>query len=137
MLSGLRTAFVISAAALGSCAIAGCATPQEQVAEQEGLIAAAGFTVLPANTPERQSELAMLPPHRFIMRTKASGEVEYVYADPLNCNCLYIGTQANFGEFNKEMFQLRLANQAQSTAMLYNDASIWNRFNWGPWGPGW
>lgn len=133
----MRKIFITSAGALACYVVAGCATPQQQVAAQENLLAAAGFTVLPANTAERQSELAMLPPNRFIMRPNTAGALEYVYADPLNCNCLYIGTQMNYNSFRYEEFQLRLANQAQSTALLYSDAALWNRWDWGPWGPGW
>jgi hypothetical protein len=37
-----------------------------QVQQKEGLLAAAGFTLVPANTPQRQASLTSLPPHKFV-----------------------------------------------------------------------
>lgn len=42
-------------------AIAACQTQQQIVAEREDNLAAAGFMVRPANTPERQAMLNRLP----------------------------------------------------------------------------
>ena len=123
---------------LASLALAGglsaCETPQQRVADKEDNLSAAGFTVQPASTPERQDMLHRLPPHHFVQ--KAVGDaVTYVYADPLVCNCLYVGSQAAYGRYQQHMQQVRLADEQQMTAQMYSDPG-WNWGAWGPWGPG-
>jgi hypothetical protein len=103
-------------AALGLCvAVAACAPA---VQHKEDMLAAAGFTLVPANTTERQAALADLPPHNF------------VYADPTICDCLYIGDQAAYDRYRANVFAKNLANEQQFTAQL-------NEMNWGAWGAGW
>jgi hypothetical protein len=46
-------------------AVVACAN---QVQNKEDMLAAAGFTLVPANTPERQAALAALPPHKFVTK---------------------------------------------------------------------
>jgi hypothetical protein len=67
---------------------AGCATIQRLEATETGrMLAAAGFHMVPADTPERQKDLRSRPPHRIVSRTK-DGNVQYTYADPDNCHCV-------------------------------------------------
>ena len=61
-----------------------CQTQQQIVAQREDNLAAAGFIVRPANTPDRQAMLHRLPPHKFVQRVNGD-VVHYVYADPLVC----------------------------------------------------
>lgn len=128
---------LIATAALAALTVAACATEQQRIASRENMLAAAGFTVLPANTAQRVTELATLPTAKFVMRTGRDGQTEYVFADPVDCNCLYIGNQTAYNNFRHEMFEQHLADEAQMTAMMYQDRWDWNRWNWGPWGPGW
>jgi hypothetical protein len=67
------------AAAVGVC-VAGSACTAA-VTKKEDMLAAAGFTLLPADTVERSTALASLPPHKFIHQVK-NGRVVFVYADP-------------------------------------------------------
>lgn len=116
-------------AALAAClAVAACATPQQRAENRENLLAAAGFTVLPANTHERSASLRTLPANKVVQQVRG-GTVTYVYADPLVCACLYVGDQAAYGRYRQEVFQRRLANEQELTAQL-------NQSNWdyGPWG---
>ncbi len=116
-------------AALAAClAVAACASPQQRAEEQENLLSAAGFTVLPANTPERSASLRTLPANKVVQHMRGS-TVRYVYADPLVCACLYVGDQAAFGRYRQEAFQRRLADEQALTAQL--NQSDWN---YGPWG---
>jgi hypothetical protein len=116
-------------AALAAClTAAACATPQQQAENRENLLAAAGFTVRPANTPARVVSLRSLPPNRLIQQTRG-GTVSYVYADPLVCACLYVGDQAAYGRYRQEVFQRRLADEQAMTAQM-------SQMDWdyGPWG---
>lgn len=118
-------------AALAAClAVTACASPQQRAENRENLLSAAGFTVLPANTPERVTSLRTLPANKVLQQIR-NGSVSYVYADPLVCGCLYVGNQAAYGRYRQEVLQRRLANEQEETAQL-------NQSNWdyGPWGGG-
>ncbi len=118
--------------ALAVClAAAACATPQQRAVERENLLSAAGFTVQPANTPDRVASLRSLPANKVVQRVRG-GSVRYVYADPLVCACLYVGDQAAFGRYRQEVFQRRLADEQAMTAQMNQTA--WDD---GPWGPMW
>src|ERR1700735_3614308 len=111
-----------------------CQTQQQIVTQREDNLAAAGFIVRPANTPERQAMLNRLPPHKFVQRV--SGDtVHYVYADPLVCGCLYVGTQQAYNQSNLHQQQQNLADEQAMTAQTYYDPA-WSWNAWGPWGPG-
>ncbi len=112
-------------AGLAVMAVAGCATPQQQVTQKEDLLAAAGFQVRPADSPHRVAAMKRLPPNKFVMKVVNGNPV---YADPLDCNCVYFGTQQNWDAYKQEMFVKQLANEAQMTAVMDNEA-----WDWGPW----
>jgi len=100
-----------------------------QVQNKENLLAAAGFTVVPANTPQRQASLATLPSHKFVQQTR-NNEVIFTYADPTICDCLYVGNQAAYDRYRQEAFVKNIANEQAMTAQM-------NEMNWDGWGPGW
>jgi hypothetical protein len=118
---------------LGIAALAACQTQQQIVAQHEDNLAAAGFIVRPANTPQRQEMLNRLPPHRFVQRVHGD-TVHYIYADPLVCDCLYVGTQEAYNQYKLHQQQQHLADEQQMTAQDYSDAA-WRWDAWGPWGP--
>jgi hypothetical protein len=107
--------------------IAGCASPQQQVAQKEDLLAAAGFQVRIADTPQRLAAMKRLPPNKFVTRV-VNGQPVYLYADPLVCRCVYFGTQQNWAAYRQEVFAQQLANEAQMTAIMNQEA-----WDWGPW----
>jgi hypothetical protein len=113
--------------------LAACQTQQQIVSAHEDNLAAAGFIVRPANTPERQAMLKRLPPHQFVQRVNGD-TVHYIYADPLVCGCLYVGTQQAYNQYKRDQQQRSLADEQQMTAQTYSDAA-WNWGAWGPWGP--
>jgi hypothetical protein len=118
---------------LGFNLLSGCQTTQQGIIQHESNLSAAGFLVKIANTPERQTMLNRLPPNRFVQRV--NGDVlTYVYADPVACGCLYVGTQQAYNQYMENQLQQNLVNQQQMTAQIYSDAA-WNWAAWGPWGP--
>lgn len=127
----LGTALVFS---LAIGVLAACETPSQRVARHEDHLAAAGFIVRPANTPERQAMLRRMPANHFVRRTRGD-DTHYVYADPLVCGCLYVGTQQAYDLYKRDQEQRRLADEQQMTADTYSDAA-WNWNTWGPWNPG-
>jgi hypothetical protein len=120
-----------------SClALAACETTAQRIDHKENNLAAAGFTVLPANTPDREAELNQLPPNKFVPKPTGD-QVQYVYADPVECKCLYVGDQKAYGAYRQEVLAKHLANEQQMTAQMYQDRWDWGRWDWGPWGGGW
>ena len=120
-------------AALPLLMLWGCATPQQEIVNQEDLLSAAGFVPRPVNTPARQEMLHSLPPNRFSQRAQGDHFV-YVYPDPLVCGCVYFGNQAAYGRYREQMAQRHLVADEMLAADMNQDAA----WNWGPWGPwGW
>jgi hypothetical protein len=119
--------------AVAMLALSACMTQQQVVADKEDKLAAAGFVIKPANTPARQQMLARLPPHKFVQRTNGD-VIHYVYADPLVCGCLYVGTQQAYNQYRANQLAQHLADEQQMSAQMYSDAA-WNWDAWGPWGP--
>jgi hypothetical protein len=112
---------------LAACAVvSACAN---QVQNKEDMLAAAGFTLVPANTPQRQASLSALPPHKFVHQVRHN-VVIFTYADPTICDCLYVGNQAAYDRYRQDVFAKNIANEQQMTAQI-------NEMDWGPWGPGW
>jgi hypothetical protein len=113
--------------AFAACTVlSACAN--QMVQNKEDMLAAAGFTVVPANTPQRQTSLATLPPHKFVQQVRNNGVV-FIYADPSVCGCLYVGNQGAYDRYRANVFAKKLADEQAFTAQV-------NEMNWGPWGPG-
>ena len=87
---------------------AGCAT----VGGTESLLTQAGFRQVPADTPQKLAHLRTLPDHRLIARSN-QGKSYYVYADPENCKCLYIGTPQQYQAY-RQLVQDKRAEQAEA-----------------------
>jgi hypothetical protein len=120
----VRTMFVAAVLCAGASA---CTT--QQVQNKEDMLSAAGFTLVPANTPQRQASLSRLPPHKFAHQVR-NNRVIFVYADPTICDCLYVGDQAAYDRYRANVFAKNIANEQEMTAQM-------NQMDWGPWGPGW
>jgi hypothetical protein len=121
--------FTGSLVAFAMCvAVSACVSPGQRVQNKEDMLAASGFTLVPANTPERQASLASLPPHKFVHQVRGN-KVIYTYADPTICGCLYVGDQVAYGRYRENVFQKRLADEQQMTAQMNEN------WDWGPWGP--
>ena len=114
-----------SGVALGGCALA----QRESAQTTENYLAAAGFTILPASTPARQTMLTMLPPNRVSRRIQGE-HVSYLYPDPILCHCLFVGSQDAWGRYLAAAQARRIASDQLQAAQLNNDF-VWD---WGPWG---
>jgi hypothetical protein len=120
----VRSALILFA----MCVAASACNPAQN---KENMLAAAGFTLVPANTPQRQSSLRSLPPHKFAHQVR-NGAVVFIYADPTICDCLYVGNQAAYDHYRQNVFAKNLADEQQMTAQI-NDEGEWD--GWGPiWG---
>ena len=72
--------------------LAGCAgSPATPYLKEEMKLSAAGFVAHAANTTARYAMMNTLPPGELTYRTSSVGPV-YVYADPIACGCVYMGS---------------------------------------------
>jgi len=113
---------LLSIAVLLAMAI-GCATTKDR----ENMLSAAGFKMMPANTPEKEAHLKSLPNDK-ITTVQREGTTYYVFPDQKN-NVAYVGQEKQYQEYQKLRYQKQLANEQLNTAEMYNSAA------WGAWGP--
>jgi hypothetical protein len=79
----------------------GCATiARYGVREDERMLAAAGFRIHRADSPELQKYLSSMPRHQLVSQTR-DGNVVYMYADPDNCQCVYVGGSGEYSEYER------------------------------------
>ena len=94
---GCRIVFMLAVSFL----FTGCATLTKQEARStEDLLIAAGFTLKVPSTPEGEAKIKALKPLKLVRATK-DGEVIYVYPDPFNCKCAYVGEEQQYAEYRR------------------------------------
>ena len=112
--------------------LGGCATMEKNsTMKTEELLAAAGFRMKVADTPEKLAHLKSMQQRTFLTHTR-DGYTYYAYADAEFCRCLYMGTEGNYREFAHLKIQQNTAEANLEAAEMNQEAAM----NWGPWG-GW
>jgi len=92
---------------------AACAAIQRfEVRDTERMLVAAGFHMRLADTPEPQEDLRSMPPYRIVSRTK-DHNVVYMYADPDNCHCVYVGGSKEYSEYERRMVETEITQRRQ------------------------
>ena len=119
--------------------VVGCSlfrlTPQQQAEQVEPLLSAAGFRMLPADTPEKVAHLKTLPPLKLTPRLH-KGQVRYAYADPYSCTCMYVGDEQAFQQYQRLALEKNIADEQRQAAMMNQDAAAEMQMDyWGPFGP--
>ena len=127
-----------TAVAIGLMAVlAGCSYYQRREAvSTEQLLAAAHFKVIPADTPERMAQLKTFPTRKLVMRSK-DGKPVYTYADPDNCQCLYVGGPDEYRRYQELSLEKQEAEDRLYASEADEDAAMMDWGPWGPWGPWW
>jgi hypothetical protein len=62
------------------------------------LLISSGFNPVAATTPAATARLMALPANQFLLRQKGS-QPYYVYADPVACACVYVGSVAAMDKY--------------------------------------
>lgn len=113
-------------------AVAGCAAIQKQQAVRaQQLLAAAGFEMQMADTPERLAALQGIAPQRKVFSVAAADGLRYVYADAEFCQCVYAGDQSAYERYQRMVIKQRRAAEQDMAEQMGNDATM----TWGPWSP--
>jgi hypothetical protein len=124
-----RVLLVVVAASL----LPACTYFKRQDADQiESTLAAAGFRMKPADTPERLAKLQALPQRKIITRSR-EGEPVYLYADAEFCKCLYAGRQAEYDRYQRLALEKQIAQEHVEAAEMNENAAM----DWGMWCPFW
>jgi hypothetical protein len=92
-------------------------------------------TILLSNDEAGRKALHALPPHRFVIHRTGNG-VRFLYAEPIHCVCIFIGTEANYRDY-RDILSRPLAQaddmspdyKTQASALLYGDPYDWNNLN--------
>ncbi|MEM7225240.1 MAG: hypothetical protein AAF495_19845 [Pseudomonadota bacterium] len=120
---------LVTAAVAGlALLVAGCAA--QEAIQTERLLAASGFQMRLADTPQREAQVESLPQLKLIPQQR-DGELTYVYADAKECKCIYAGTEAAYQRYQKLAVQQQIADERLEAAQ----EEQLNRMDWGMWGP--
>lgn len=118
--------FALAVALLTGCA----AIERAERNSTEQMLAAAGFNVIPANTPQRQASLNDLKPYT-ISRQFRGGQALYVYPDPQG-NFAYIGDQTAYDRYQNLNVQQQISQENMMAAQMSTMPGMWG--GWGYWG---
>lgn len=83
-------------------AYAGCDADRDLHKDTEQMLITAGFHMEPADTPEKEAQLKTFPPHTLLaqpLQAGGSGTTGYVYADPDECHCVFVGDAKAYQTF--------------------------------------
>ncbi len=130
-----RNAIAVLLVSMVSIVAGGCATQETPVRHAqriEPMLSAAGFHVLPADTPARLAQLQSLTPlkMRFFPH---DGQMHYWYADPYYCNCIYSGSEKAYGAYERIKLQEQMASQQEMSAQMNEDAAAQENMNFTMW----
>jgi hypothetical protein len=110
--------------------LAGCASVRRQeTLDTEAVLAAAGFYMKLADTPEKLARLQTLTPRKLVPHQR-DGKLYFVYADPDVCTCLYAGTEQSYQEYQRLGLQKKLADEQLMAAQ----DNLYAPMDWGAWG---
>ena len=113
-------------------ALAGCtAIQKKQAAQTQQLLAAAGFELQMADTPERLATLQSVVPQRKLFSVAAADGPRFVYADAEYCQCVYAGDQQAHERYQRMVIKQRLAAEQDMAAQMGDDAAMPGA--WSPW----
>jgi hypothetical protein len=110
----------ISVLALAACQ----AIEKEEAQDTEQLLAAAGFHMKEAATPDQLANLQAMTQRQIVIHHQ-DGRLRYVYADAEDCKCVYVGNERNYDRYQRLSLKEEIAEENM-------DASLdWDM--WGPW----
>lgn len=121
----------ILALCLVSLTLSGCAILDKATSGYtEQNLSAAGFRAQYADTPAKQAALQTMKPYQVVL-TPRGGKPFYSYADPKK-NLLYIGSQKEYGAYQKLLIQQDVASEEELASMQQETAAMdWDM--WYPW----
>lgn len=126
-LTRLRPVWLLFSGLLTACA----AMEASKAVETEQMLAAAGFKLKLADTPDQLAHVQSLAQHKLVPHEK-DGSIYYVYADATTCKCLYWGNEESYQRYQQFAVQREIADEERMAAQMNESAAM----NWGMWGAG-
>jgi len=106
--------------------LTGCATIERQETKStEQLLAAAGFDIRPADTPDKLASLQSMKQHKLIRRQGTDGRLQFTWADAAVCRCIYVGDEAAFQRYQRLSIEKQVAVAQQEAALDEQLDSPW------------
>ena len=125
--------WTLSVLVCGTLAIGCTAIRRDSTLQTERTLAASGFQMKFAQTPEQLQSVQKLE-QRTLIPTRFHGETRFVYADAEFCKCMYVGTPKAYQEYQKLSINQQISQSQLMAAESYENASMsWGM--WGGWGP--
>jgi hypothetical protein len=107
---------------------AGCAAIQKSdTMSTERTLAAAGFQMKFARTPEQIEKANALAQRKLTPTPGPDGQNLFVYADAQYCKCVYVGTEKAYDRYRKLEIKQQIALNEETASMNWGA--------WGAWGP--
>jgi len=99
-------------------------TPAQKAQRIDPVLAAAGFHMVTADSSKQQSIFATLPPLKMHYYVAKDGKARYWFADPYECNCVYVGSVNAYQRYQNLRIQQKLVKEEEQTAELNQDAAM-------------
>ncbi|MET0878762.1 MAG: hypothetical protein ABWY14_16595 [Tardiphaga sp.] len=136
---GLALAMAAALLLLGAAELVARDTPSAPFLEKNDFyLKSAGFKVRFANDPKGQEALRKLPSHRMVVHATPNGP-RYLYADPVTCVCIFVGSRDNWLSYrdilNQPLPQPDYVSpdyKTQASAMLSDDPIASDAIDWQP-----
>ncbi|MFT8775050.1 MAG: hypothetical protein ABF893_00065 [Gluconacetobacter liquefaciens] len=131
-----RHAMRMGAVTLASAGLAGCLSPAKPYLDMGRRLADAGFVAHKADTTARYAMMNMLPPGEVTYRPSTVGPV-YLYADPIGCGCVYMGSATAYSYYVSSVSAGKKAVAAPSAipAMAAENRRDTASWDWSAWSP--
>ena len=135
---GIRLLGVLPALMLMLCGtlLVALETPSKPFLDKNSFyLSSAGFRVQLANDEAGRRAMNALPPHRFVVHHYGN-DVRYLYAEPIHCVCIFIGTAQAYQDY-RDILSRPLQQpddvapdyNTQASALLYGDVYDWDNLN--------
>ena len=135
---GIRLLGLLAALALmlGGTVLVALETPSKPFLDKNSFyLSSAGFRVQLANDEAGRRAMNALPPHRFVVH-HFGNDVRYLYAEPVHCVCIFIGTQQAYQDYRdilsrpvQQPDDVAPDYNTQASALLYGDVYDWDNLN--------
>lgn len=90
-------------------------SPNQKAMETERMLAASGFKMRLADTPEKLTHIEALTQRKILVH-RSKGQLLYVYVDAEHCQCVYAGSKKAYLRYKDLALQKELAAEARLNA---------------------
>ena len=124
---------LLGAGLLSLAVTTGCTMIEHQQAKStEQLLAAGGFSIKAADTPEKLAALERMKQRKLLRRKGPDGNPQFLFADAQFCRCLYVGDEAAYQNFQRLAVEQQIADDNKEAALDASMDSPWAYDWWSP-----